>query len=211
MSIYKKLAQARVKLQEKELKKSGCNSFSKYDYFELKDFLPEVNRIFNELGLCSVVSFTEQLATLTIYDVDSEAKIEFTSPMKEANLKGCHEIQNLGAVETYQRRYLYMLALEIVEGDVLDENTGDENVTPKQKQKVATSQTVKPAVKPAVKHTVQPKKTFAEIVKERLEKCKSKEELATLYEKLVVWVKENYPNNIGEFDIIYNDKVLSFM
>jgi hypothetical protein len=40
--------------------------------------------------------------------------------MAEANLKGNHEIQNLGAVETYQRRYLWMTAMEIVEHDILD-------------------------------------------------------------------------------------------
>lgn len=133
MNIYQKLSKARLAIQKKELKKSGRNAFSKYDYFELKDFLPEVNILFNELGLCGVVSFTDKLATLTLYDSESEGKIEFTSPMEKASLKGCHDIQNLGAVETYQRRYLYMTALEIVEYDVLDENTGNENVSPKQK------------------------------------------------------------------------------
>lgn len=132
MNIYQKLATARVRLQEKELKKSGRNNFSKYDYFELKDFLPEVNRLFADLGLCGVVSYTRELATLTIFDAESEQKIEFTSPMEKAELKGCHDIQNLGAVETYQRRYLYVTALEIVEGDVLDENTGNPEQAPKQ-------------------------------------------------------------------------------
>jgi hypothetical protein len=40
--------------------------------------------------------------------------------MAEANLKGCHPIQNLGAVETYTRRYLWVTAMEIVEHDALD-------------------------------------------------------------------------------------------
>jgi hypothetical protein len=40
--------------------------------------------------------------------------------MAEANLKGCHPIQNLGAVETYTRRYLWVSAMEIVEHDALD-------------------------------------------------------------------------------------------
>jgi hypothetical protein len=44
--------------------------------------------------------------------------------MAEANLKGTHPIQNLGAVETYQRRYLWMTAMEIVEHDALDATTG---------------------------------------------------------------------------------------
>jgi hypothetical protein len=40
--------------------------------------------------------------------------------MADANLKGCHPIQNLGAVETYTRRYLWVSAMEIVEHDALD-------------------------------------------------------------------------------------------
>jgi hypothetical protein len=44
----------------------------------------------------------------------------FCSPFGSAALKGCHEVQNIGAVETYQRRYLYLVAFEIVEFDALD-------------------------------------------------------------------------------------------
>ena len=35
-------------------------------------------------------------------------------------MKGCHEVQNLGAVETYVKRYLYQNAFEIVEADSLN-------------------------------------------------------------------------------------------
>lgn len=109
-----------MKLQNTKLKKTGQNKFAGYSYFELGDFLPTVNSIFSELGLCGVVSFGNELATLTITDIDDNSAIEITSPMKEANLKGCHPIQNLGAVETYTRRYLWVTAMEIVEHDALD-------------------------------------------------------------------------------------------
>jgi hypothetical protein len=62
--------QARIKLQNTELNKTGHNKFAGYKYFELGDFLPSINTIFNELGLCGVVSFTSELATLTITDVE---------------------------------------------------------------------------------------------------------------------------------------------
>jgi hypothetical protein len=52
--------------------------------------------------------------------------IPFESPMGSAALKGCHEVQNIGAVETYQRRYLWVAALEIVEHDALDATTGSD-------------------------------------------------------------------------------------
>jgi len=118
--VYEKLQQARIKLQNTALKKSGYNKFAEYKYFELGDFLPAIQSIFFDLKLCPVVSFGAELATLRIIDTENGGCITFTSPMAQANLKGCHPIQNLGAVETYSRRYLYVTALEIVEHDAID-------------------------------------------------------------------------------------------
>jgi hypothetical protein len=47
--------------------------------------------------------------------------------MSTAELKGCHAIQNLGAVQTYLRRYLWVAAMEIVEHDSLDATTGKDD------------------------------------------------------------------------------------
>jgi hypothetical protein len=124
MSVFKKLNEARMALQNTKLNKSGHNNFAGYQYFELSDFLPSINQIFSDIGLCGVISFEEHLATLTITDVDDLSYIVITSPMKEANLKGCHPIQNLGAVETYTRRYLWISALEIVEHDAIEPVAG---------------------------------------------------------------------------------------
>lgn len=126
MSVHRKLMEARVKLQNTKLEKTGSNKFAGYSYFELGDFLPAAQQIFNELGLCGVVSYATDIATLTITDVDGGGQITITSPMAEANLKGCHPIQNLGAVETYTRRYLWVAALEIVEHDAIDATTKKE-------------------------------------------------------------------------------------
>lgn len=122
MSVYKKLNAARLTLQNTALNKSGKNSFAKYEYFELGDFLPKINKIFSELELCGVISFTAELATLTITDIEDSTQIVITSPMGSADLKGCHVVQNIGAVETYQRRYLWVTALEIVEHDALEQS-----------------------------------------------------------------------------------------
>ena len=119
-SVHKKLMEARLLLQHAPLKKSGHNKFAGYSYFELGDFLPTINSIFYKVGLCGVVSFGKELASLTITDIEDGSEIVLTSPMAEANLKGCHPIQNLGAVETYTRRYLWVSAMEIVEHDALD-------------------------------------------------------------------------------------------
>lgn len=124
MSVHRKLMQARIELQGKSMSKSGLNKFAGYSYFELGDFLPSVMEIFNGIGLCGVISFAPDVATLTITDVDGGGEIKITSPMADAQLRGCHPIQNLGAVETYTRRYLWVTAMEIVEHDALDATTG---------------------------------------------------------------------------------------
>lgn len=124
MSVFTKLNQARIKLQNTELSKSGHNKFAGYKYFELADFLPTVQSIFNDLGLCGIVSYGTDIASLTIVDTEDNSNIVITSPMGSAALKGCHEVQNIGAVETYQRRYLWVTAMEIVEHDALDSSEG---------------------------------------------------------------------------------------
>ncbi len=149
MSVHKKLMQARVKLLSVDMKKSGQNKFAGYSYFELGDFIPHVQTIFNELGLCGVVSFNTEYAQLCITDTDDGTVIVITSPMAEANLKGAHPIQNLGAVLSYQRRYLWMAALELVEGDAVD------SAPPVEAPKPAATQTPAPVAKPAQKPVKQ--------------------------------------------------------
>jgi hypothetical protein len=92
----------------------------------LGDFLPSIQEIFAKQGLCGVVSYLPDVAVLTITDMEDGSYIHVNSPMSSAALKGCHEVQNLGAVQTYLRRYLWVTAMEIVEHDALDAVTGAE-------------------------------------------------------------------------------------
>jgi hypothetical protein len=124
MSVYKKLQEARIQLQNTKLNKSGKNKFAGYEYFELGDFLPQIQNICQKNGLCGMVSFTADTAYLTIHETEGDGFVTFTSPMSSAALKGCHDVQNLGAVQTYLRRYLWTNAFEIVEHDALDATTG---------------------------------------------------------------------------------------
>lgn len=145
MSVYKKLIDARVQLQGKALSKSGNNKFAGYKYFELGDFLPTCQEIFAGLGLCGVVSFGKEEANLTIVDIENPTdRIVIASPMSEAQLKGCHAVQNLGAVQTYLRRYLWVTAMEIVEHDALDSSEPIKTEVKKEAPKPAP----KPAFKP---------------------------------------------------------------
>jgi hypothetical protein len=144
MSVYKKLNEARTKFHELKLVKTGHNKFAGYNYFELGDFLIPALKVFNDVGLCAVVSFEKEVACMSIVNLDKpEEQINIFSPMGSAALKGCHEVQNIGAVETYQRRYLWVAALEIVEHDALDATTGKE-------QNLAKSGSVRHAVRDGI-------------------------------------------------------------
>lgn len=128
LNIYQKIQKARVDLQNKDLKKTGYNKYSNYKYFELGDFLPYVNEICQEIGLYCEFQFNEKEATLTLYDSENEEKKRvWSTPVEIATLKGCSAIQNIGGTQKFARRYLYMMAFEIAETDVIDGGAVDED------------------------------------------------------------------------------------
>jgi hypothetical protein len=138
MSVYRKLQAARAEFLLTPIKKSGKNKFAGFEYFELSDFIPAVSKIFDMAGLCGVVRFTDTEASLTVYDADGDGSIVFTSPLVMAeNAKG-QAIQSLGSTHTYFRRYLWLLAMDIVEVDLVDAAAPAEpvkKVTPKPVEK----------------------------------------------------------------------------
>ena len=123
MNIYEKLMEARMLLQEKGIKQGGENKFAGYKYYELEDFVPAIHAICKQVRIIPMVTFPSN-AVMTITDLDkTDDKIIFESPMSTASLKGCYEVQNLGAVETYLRRYLYQTAFEIMQSDFVENST----------------------------------------------------------------------------------------
>ena len=126
MNVYEKIASVRVKLQNSTLKKSGVNKYAGYDYFQLKDFIPTLNVLMDEVKLFTNFSIVENVATLEIVNCEKpEEKVVFTSPTADANLKGCTPVQCLGGVHTYLHRYLLQNAFNIVEDDMIEKETGN--------------------------------------------------------------------------------------
>ena len=120
MSVYKKLSEARVAFLESPVKKSGKNKFAGYEYFELGDFIPTILKIFDGHGLCGVVHFDKEMGYLDIVDTETGEKASFTTPMVFASNPKGQAIQDLGSTHTYIRRYLWLMAMEIVENDAVD-------------------------------------------------------------------------------------------
>ena len=126
--LYKKLQQARLELQNKKLKKTGYNPFQKFNYFELGDFLPYVNKIFSNLQLADHINIyrDKAIAECLIIDTETGEQVAFYTPIQEQLAKQ----QDIGAVITYARRYAYNVVLNISENDILDA----QNLQPQQTQ-----------------------------------------------------------------------------
>jgi hypothetical protein len=199
MNVYQKLNLAREKFHTAEIKKSGHNKFAGYYYFELGDFVVPALRIFKEVGLTSVIRFEPDMATMDIVNNDKpEDRISITSPMSEAQLKGCHPVQNLGAVETYVRRYLWVAALEIVEHDALDsaEPIKEEKPAVKKEEKKEEPKNIVAGryVQPDPKHEL-----FADSMIEWGDSCTSLSELTELWKANQKTIDELKTGNKEQF------------
>lgn len=124
-NVYQKLLEARRRFLASAPKKSGVNRYAEFKYFTLEDIIPVKTQIFTELGLVDTIFFKEDHATLVLCSTDEPGDlIEFQSTLAPDESLIKNPIQKLGAIQTYVRRYLYMLMLDIVEADVIDETAG---------------------------------------------------------------------------------------
>lgn len=146
LNVYQKLILARKRFLERNVKKSGVNRQLEFQYFELQDIVPSATRIFQNLGLLGVVQFppveknaetglaSEPVATMTVLNTDRPSEtIDFMVPYREveqiksnAGKSVTNPLQALGSSVTYLRRYLWMLAMDIVEQDDVDAMLGQQ-------------------------------------------------------------------------------------
>ena len=195
MNVYQKLNAARAKFHSIELKKSGHNKFAGYKYFELGDFIIPALEIFKEQGLTSIISFGKETADMRIINNDKpEEVIVIESPMSTAALKGCHEVQNLGAVQTYLRRYLWVTALEIVEHDALDATTGVKGSAPVVTPRGGIGDDLPEDIKEFLRD-------LASGVEELVAQGKAKDALALIHEQALesdqqVWLSNQMPSSV---------------
>jgi len=155
-NIYEKISAIKMKLLG--IKKSGNNEFSKYTYFELGDILTVLIPALHEERLFMKTEFsaTEQTAKLIICEIDNtNNRIEFETHVGSCTLKASHDIQNLGAAQTYTRRYLIMTAFDIAETDIVD--GGAEKEDKKQEKKNPSPKNQQPpAPKPESQQQLDP-------------------------------------------------------
>jgi hypothetical protein len=131
MNIYQKLLLVRDEFAQAEIKRSGKNMQLSSLFYELADIVPTSRVLFTKYRLLPLTVVTSGKATMTIVDVDAPENtlvFELDVQTYDGN-KAVTPPQAYGAVVTYYRRYLYMVALDIVEADYLDNNLNPPEVT----------------------------------------------------------------------------------
>lgn len=130
-NLNESIIKIRVDLQNSKIKKSGKNKFANFDYFELSDFLPRLNELMLEEGINDNFKITNDLATLTL--IKGEEKQEYTmpfvmfnTPLNKSGQPSMQDIQYLGALNTYYKRYLYLNAFGVTDGEIIDSMDNNE-------------------------------------------------------------------------------------
>jgi hypothetical protein len=142
-SVHTRMALIKAELSRCKIPKSGKNKFSGFVYHELTDFMPFINELNAKHGVNTFPKFLkkEGICVLTVVNAfDSTDKYDVVIPFEEAQMlaKGgepsvVDAIQRMGSTITYNRRYLYMSAYDIVESDGVDAlPQGDDKNPPKQ-------------------------------------------------------------------------------
>lgn len=147
MNIYQKLFLVRDEFARAEIKRSGKNMQLSSLFYELADIIPNVRPIFLKYRLLPLTSVASGKAVMTIVDVDTPENtlvFELDVQTYEGN-KAVTPPQAYGAVVTYYRRYLYMVALDIVEADYLENNINPPEVTETKVEAPAPTPKAEPA------------------------------------------------------------------
>ena len=139
-NLNESIIKIKVALQNIKLKQSGKNTFAGFTYYELGDFLPNLNKLMLENGVNDQVTISKKYAKLILHkgqesQIYKMPFILFDTPKNKNGTDSMQSIQYLGAENTYYKRYLYLNAFGITDGEVIDAmNINDLDTKPQNKQ-----------------------------------------------------------------------------
>lgn len=123
--LNKSIIKIRVDLQNAKLGKSGKNKFAGFSYYELKDVLPKLNELMMKEEVNDRYYIKDDMVILEL--IKGEEKQDYTmpfykfdTPLNKQGKPSMQDIQYLGALNTYYKRYLYLNAFGITDGEVID-------------------------------------------------------------------------------------------
>lgn len=155
LNLYQKVAMIKGEMAKAKFPKTGYNKFTKFNYFQLDDFEPVLEKLCSDYGIVTFFNFSPDSASMIVVNSDApDQSISVMSPVAITEKTG-NAMQDIGSMQTYARRYLFMSFFGITESDTLDavlDNDGDNNAEAKSVQN-------KPSVnsKPQQKDSAEPK------------------------------------------------------
>ena len=152
LQLLNKVTRAKRMLRKRNIRQSGFNGHGRYNYFELKDIIPHIEEVFDELLLGSYYDFDDDCALLYIYDQETMYEHSWYTPIKTPSMPenkvdtGVH-MKAIQSTQTYARRALWLQALDILEPNLIEMETErkappqkKQTPKPKQSQKKTTTQ-----------------------------------------------------------------------
>ena len=135
LKLLTKIEQIKKEFREQGVTKSGTGYH--YKFFELKDIVPRLQDLNMEYNIATQFHFNKHSSKLIVIDLDSGSTITFNSPnpTNPNNNDPKKQMQDIGSIQTYQRRYLYLQLLDIVEADPIDNQQPNPNNKPHNKPK----------------------------------------------------------------------------
>lgn len=131
LNLNESVIKIRVKLQNSKIKKSGKNKFAGFEYYELGDFLPKLNELMLEENINDLFTIENDEVKLILMKGEEKQEYKmpfriFETPLTKDGKQSMQDIQYLGALNTYYKRYLYLNAFGITDGEVIDSMNSEE-------------------------------------------------------------------------------------
>jgi hypothetical protein len=122
-TILQKLQEARDIIKRSDLKKTGRNKYSKFDYYTPEQVEALVEKACKEtktICLCNLKSDEFGLfQTLDFIDLEDENnKLHFELRTKHGSLTATNETQQMGGTDTYSERYIKMKVFQIKDNNL---------------------------------------------------------------------------------------------
>ena len=170
-NIYEKIMIARLQFLESNPQKSGENKFQNFKYYELDDIVPTATRLCNDLKIYTEIDMGAEnygYATMTVVNIEEPSeRVQYRIKMPELTGGNINQLlQDTGRTETYLRRYLYLLFLDIVQNDEVDASDNRKSTATKPRNRPTTVSTKKGTTQPLTTNkrlTMKQKKELSEL------------------------------------------------
>lgn len=156
--------------------KTGFNEYSKYLYITPEDLFTPLKPLLLKYGLCLLFNVRRTRdgrneAVLRVEDFNTDVgRLIYTMNVGDITLKSANEIQSMGGLRTYCKRYLVMDAFNVVEdSDDLDSKDNAEKGKDKKDKKDAVND-AKVELQALCREKIKENETNRETIQEILKK-----------------------------------------